>query len=136
MTLEQALRLIELEKAMQSAVSQAKQFVYDRLKKGNKVDGWKLVQKLKNRQWKASEDVIEKELLDAGVPPDVLYRAPRLKTPGELEKSDYGGIVKDYFIRDSDRIVLAPSTDRRRAVNYSSAREVFENVENQQSSDT
>lgn len=88
----------------------------ERLKRGEVVDGYKLVEARTNRKWNNVEEV-EGYLksLDNGVN---YYKAPELLPMGEiLKKIGKNTEIESYIIKPKGGVVLAPISDKRPAFN-------------------
>jgi hypothetical protein len=85
------------------------------LQDGQPVPGFKLVERLGNRQWKLDEAALLRRLKTRGIGKRAAMQS-KLKSPAQLEKDGHAEAVADLTHRPVTGLVVAPETDRREAV--------------------
>ena len=120
LTDEDIVRVLEGKSMMESwlkAVAGYAQLIAE--KRG--LPGYKLVEKMGHRRWKSEDDV--RKLEDKYG--EEIYAPRKLKTPAQLEKVVDKELVSELCEVPVTGNVLAPESDKRRAINPPSAAEDF-----------
>lgn len=117
--------------AIESWIKSVREFAYREAEHGRIPPGWKLVEKRKTRKWKtewAEGDKIAREFGLKG--PEVIE--VKLKSPAQIEKiapKELRKRLTEMVVQESSGLTLVEESDGRLAVTNSTAREVFEVVE-------
>jgi hypothetical protein len=116
---DQLIEGLELIDQMKAQIKALEAAGYEALAKGYPVRGWKLVEKMGNRQWR-DEAVARATLRGVIDDPKVYLEEPALRSPTQLEKVlKKAGIVYDFkplVTRESTGNTMVPETDPRPAV--------------------
>lgn len=90
------------------------EFAYNYLENGNSIPGYKLVDKSGNRKWLDEEKTINM-LKAAGYADSVIYEAPKLKSPAQLEKAlkKSKGIIEGHAEKNDSGHALVTMDDPR-----------------------
>lgn len=116
-TNEQAARLLEFADLIADYCKAVKEVVHSRLMSGQKIPGWKVVQKRANRQWKNEEEVALR--LSPIIGP-ALYTKPEMVSPAQVEKALKASGTKfsiDELTHKPDNgLSIAPESDKRKEV--------------------
>lgn len=133
MTDQQLAQLLEAAPLVRQLIENAESEVLDRLKRGVKVPGFKLVNGRGSRKWSLSEEQMAERLIKMGVPKGEVYETT-LVSPAKAEKLKWkakkGGeeivkqlserqlatLEKDYIIHMTGKITVAPESDSRPAI--------------------
>lgn len=100
-------------------------FAKEQLEKGERVPGWKLVQKRPIRKWAEDESVIVNRLVEAtDIDRDALFHEPELKSPAQIEKIvGKKRFPSDLVVAVSSGLTLAAEHDKRPAAAVDAASE-------------
>lgn len=98
--------------------------IYNRLNRGGKVDGCKLVPKRANRVFKSEAPSLLKEKFG-----DDAFTAPEMKTPAEIDKLGATGkaFTKEYAYTPQTGLTVAAADDSRIGVKVQTSKEAFQN---------
>lgn len=107
---------------VQWMVKSIKQEIQRRSENGIPVPGWKLVEGKRDRVWKEGAESQLKEAFG-----DDAYTDPSLKSPAEVEKLPGGSsyTAKLAYKPQSDKLSVAPESDRRQAVEPKTTKDKF-----------
>lgn len=138
MTDQQLAQLLEAAPLVRQMIENAEAEVLDRLKRGIKVPGFKLVNDRGSRNWSLPEDQMAERLIKMGIPKSEVYET-KLVSPAKVEKLKWkakkGGeevvkqlterqlatLEKDYITKTSGKIKVAPESDSRPAITVDAA---------------
>jgi len=127
LTIEQATKLIELRKPMESYLNEVYAWLHGQMEKGVEVPGMKLVQSYGNRRWAVSDDeVIERVKKIKRIAQDKLFNHT-LKSPAQMEKVVDKKALEPIIERPVKGTTVVPDYDKRPAVERSTAKQEFEN---------
>lgn len=133
MTDQQLAQLLEAAPLVRQLIENAEAEVLDRLKRGLKVPGFKLVNGRGSRNWSLSDDEMAERLIKMGIPKGEVYET-KLVSPAKVEKLKWkakkGGeevvkqlserqlatLEKDYITKMAGKITVAPESDSRPAI--------------------
>ena len=133
MTDQQLAQLLEAAPLVRQLIENAESEVLDRLKRGIKVPGFKLVNGRGSRNWSLKDDEMAERLIKMGVPKGEVYET-KLVSPAKVEKLKWkakkGGaeivkqlserqlttLEKDYITKMSGKVTVAPESDSRPAI--------------------
>jgi hypothetical protein len=106
---------------MKEQIRDVEAAVFAHLEAGDKVEGWKLVMKQARRYWKDAEAALAVLKKSRKVKHD-MYIDEKLKSPAQVEKA-VGKLIdmSQYWDNKSSGTTLAPSTDKRPAVEKAAA---------------
>lgn len=110
LTKEQIAKALDLSKMVERWITAVKEYAEENLAKGQKIPGYKLVQKRGTRKWTDEEKSIE-ELRD--IFGDEILTV-KLKTPSQLEKTLGKKLTEKLTYKQSTGLTLAPESDRRK----------------------
>lgn len=106
-------------------LNQVQEYVEARLMTGDKIEGWKVVEKIGRAKWTEEGDKVADELNMMFDIDEELVRPRKLTTITEVEKLlKANGATKEqiddikmrYTVKDSSGLTIAPASDRRPAV--------------------
>lgn len=138
MTDQQLAQLLEAAPLVRQMIENAEAEVLDRLKRGIKVPGFKLVNGRGSRNWSLPEEQMAERLIKMGIPKGEVYET-KLVSPAKVEKLKWkakkGGeevvkqlterqlatLEKDYITKMSGKITVAPESDSRPAITVDAA---------------
>lgn len=138
MTDQQLAQLLEAAPLVRQMIESAEAEVLDRLKRGIKVPGFKLVNGRGSRSWSLPEDQMAERLIKMGIPKGEVYET-KLVSPSKVEKLKWkakkGGeevmkqlterqlatLDKDYITKMSGKTTVAPESDSRPAITVDAA---------------
>jgi hypothetical protein len=111
-----------------------KQEVETLIRTGESVPGWKLVEGRSNRKWSHDDtEVVRAIAWRTQIDPDRLVKPLEALSPAQMEKQvkrlspvSPAAAMQDLVVKPPGKPVLAPETDERPAMTFSSAREAFE----------
>lgn len=119
LTDEQISRILVVEDQLTEWLRSVKQYVTNKLERGESVPGWKLVAKRATRRWKGDEADIREDLLKQGLEEDAIYTR-KMVSPAQAEKAFKALKVKpvlDGLVdKTSSGFNLAPDNDPRPAL--------------------
>ena len=133
MTDQQLAQILEAAPLVRQLIENAESEVLDRLNRGLKVPGYKLVHGRGSRNWSLPEEEMAERLIKMGIPKGEVYET-KLLSPAKVEKLKWtakkGGeeimkqlsdrqlatLDKDYITNIAGRITVAPESDSRPAV--------------------
>lgn len=133
MTDAQLAQLLEAAPLVRQLIENAESEVLDRLKRGIKVPGFKLVNGRGSRSWSLSEEEMAERLIKMGIPKSEVYET-KLVSPAKVEKLKWkakkGGeeitkqlterqlatLEKDYITKMAGKITVAPESDSRPSI--------------------
>lgn len=129
LSLEQIAELMGKFGDVEAWMNSVRAYAQEAAERGEKIPGWKLVEKRANRQW-ASEAELKSWGEQAGV---CVYSDPEVMSPVQLERS-LGKANKHLFpaelvVKRSSGLSLAPEWDKRPAVNAVPATAEFSAIE-------
>lgn len=101
-------KLLNSEKMILEYLNQAKQEAFERLRKGQKIPGFKLVRNFGNTTWRSKAEA-EKTFRERESAWDF---EPKLLTPGKLKKI-YPDVVESLTHRPDKGLALVPESDKR-----------------------
>ena len=107
-------------KALNGWIKAVESFAESELKRGQKIPGWKLVEKVGRRAWKDEAEAVRALLGDGLSEIDIMVPAA-LRSPAQIEeivgKKEFAALLGDYVHAPSTGLTIAPESDRRPAVN-------------------
>ncbi len=95
-------------------ISGVEKHAYSVLEKGDKVEGWKLVERRSTRYWLAPTVVAKEANAKFG---NEAFTAPELLSPAQLEKVAGKKWVTERVSNVSSGLTLVPDGDRRQGTN-------------------
>jgi len=106
-------RFLKLAKTVKLAISNAEKTAYARLEKGQKIEGYKLVNAKSNRKWRdEAEAALEEKFGDRA------FKEVELKSPAEIEKMSGGkALAKEFAFKPPTGLKVGEDSDARPAVN-------------------
>lgn len=115
--LSKALTAIE---KIETYIKAVKEHAFDQVKKGNKIPGWKLVEKRRTRRWKDDKKVLDVAMKVLG---DKCLSERKLLSPAQLEKKfKKSKNVKAWVAKNTTDttggVTLAKSSDKRKEANH------------------
>ncbi len=117
LSLEQIAELMGKFDDVEKWMSAVRAYAQEAAERGEKIPGWKLVERRANRKW-SSEAELKSWGEQAGV---CVYSDPEVMSPAQLEKSLGKGnkhlFPADLVVKQSSGLSLAPEWDKRPAVN-------------------
>ncbi len=111
LTPKQLRRVLDGAKLIEEWVKGVREYAHFKAEQGEKIDGYKLVQKRSNRSW-ISEEAVALDFSEKG---DELY-TKKLKSPAQLEKIVGKEAVAKYCETKDAGYSLVKSTDKRKEV--------------------
>lgn len=133
LTDDELASIVEKADLVQGWIKAVFQEAFNRLQAGQKVPGWKLVQKRATRKWRGEEDDLALDLqIELGLSEQQIF-ARKLLSPAKLEallpKGDRK-LLEQFVVKESSGTTLAREADRRAEVQPSrSAADDFDPVE-------
>lgn len=126
MTPEKAGEILAMEKAIKGYVDAVSNWVHGRLDKGDRVPGYKLVERFGNRRYAADEETVVRRCRSRKIGKKQIYKT-ELLSPAQLEKVAGKDLVAELTERPNLGTTVVPESDRRKEVKRLTAADEFSN---------
>ena len=111
---------------MEAWIEGVREFAYNEAKRGEKIPGYKLVDKRATRKWTDEVQVIQ--LLDLKGVAEEDYTEKKVLSPTQVEKrlgKSFMADLSEFVVKESSGTALVHESDKRAAVSSKTAAEVF-----------
>lgn len=126
---EDLLHLLAKAGDLKQFLSDIETWVFRNIQKGRQVEGWKLVQGRSIRKWGKPEKEVKQYVAKFVGDPETLY-TKKFVSPAQAEKLVGAKIKKDkefqdLIVKPEGKPTLVPEADKRPAISYRTAAEIF-----------
>lgn len=115
LSVDQVAKAMQWAPTLSAWLKSLHEYAYQLASRGEKIPGFKLVEKRAKRNWKNEENLVE-FLVENGFSDEEMYEKPKVKSPAQMEKlvgKNERHVFEKFYEKKSSGLTLVVETDSR-----------------------